>query len=377
MASVRKYEGKRGTTWYFVYDAPPERPGVRNQKTVGGFHTKKAAQAAMATVLASLHRGTYIEPAKQPTGEYLMEWLERTASTREPGSTINYRYGLQRVIKHVGSIPLGSLTPIHLQRAYDVLAKTYAPTTLRATHGPVHTALEQAVKWELIPRNPADHVVLPSGAAKEVPIWTRDDAQRFLGATKDHVDYALWRLLIDTHMRPGEGLALLWDDIDLETGHVLVHRTVGRAADGKRVMKNRTKTGGQRRLSLSPATVTALKAHRARQNARRLAAGPHWHATGLAFDRGDGKALCHSTVAYRLRAACQEVGVAVIVPKALRHTGATLAVASGVPLHTVSKRLGHSTIKLTADLYAHATVAADQAASAAMERILDPDVREM
>lgn len=372
MGSLRKYQGKRGVTWGYVIDLPPEKPGERRQKMRRGFPTKKAATEAMNAELVERRRGSYIEPSTQPTGDYLREWLQRTASTRAPGTNISYRHQLERVIAHVGSVPLGRLTGLHLQRAYDEMGTRYAASTIRAGHTSVHAALEQAVKWELLLRNPADAVVLPAAPDGEVLIWTAEQTRTFLAGTVDHRDHALWRLVLDTHMRAGEALALQWEDVDLEAGTVHIHRTVALNAAGKHEPKNRTKTGTQRRLRIAPATVAALLTHRARQNARRLRAGELWHATGLVFDRGDGQATRHHVCRGRLAAACKKHGVPAIQLKALRHTGATIAVTHGVPLHTVSKRLGHSTIKLTADLYAHGTVEADEMAAEVMERLLSP-----
>jgi integrase len=244
---------------------------------------------------------------------------------------------------------------------------TYAASTVRSAHTVLHAALEQAVRWNLLARNPSDHVSLPQ-VVGNVQIWSEAEAQQFLIATAQSRDHALWRLYLDTGMRVGEALALAWDDVDLDAGHVRIHRTISRDADERQTIVERTKTGAGRRVALAPATVASLRAHRAAQNLRRLAA-PVWEATGLVFDRGDGHHTHNTVIRARFIKDCERAGVPVIQLKALRHTAATIMVANGLPLHTVSKRLGHSTIRLTADLYAHASPDADRAASVLMERI--------
>lgn len=229
------------------------------------------------------------------------------------------------------------------------------------------------MRWQLLARNPSDHIALPH-AANAVAIWTETEARRFLAETAHSRDHALWRLYLDTGMRVGEGLALAWADVDLGAGHVRVHRTVSRDANERQTIVERTKTGAGRRVALAPATVACLRAHRAAQHRRRLAART-WTVTGLIFDRGDGRQLHNTVVREHFIRDCALAGVPLIQLKALRHTAATLMVANGLPLHTVSKRLGHSTIRLTADLYAHASPDADRAASVLMERLFG-DVRD-
>lgn len=124
-------------------------------------------------------------------------------------------------------------------------------------------------------------------------------------------------------------------------------------AVGGQIQEGIPKGGRARTLSIDPATVAALKRWRAVQNAERLAWGEAWTDTGYLFTREDGQPLHPQTLASEFRRLVRASGVPSIRFHDLRHTGATLALADGVPVKVVSERLGHASIQITYDVYAH------------------------
>jgi integrase len=300
-----------------------------------------------------------------------------------------------RIVPALGSVPLGALDALTLSRFYRTLGERYAPTTVTSTHTCLRAALKQAVRWRLIPRAPTDDVTLPVGKAKVKVVWSAEEARRFLarstpewlapalptdrsapsGAGHDPARtthaITLFRFLLDSLCRLGEALALTWADLDLDAGGVRVHATRTVDLEGKPGTRSGTKAGGHRRIELMPETVVALRRLRRAQREQRLQVGPLWHELDLVFERGDGTHWHPDSVRKLLRRACIEAGVPILTPHAIRHTGATLAVAQGVPLHAVSMRLGHSNISLTANLYAHYSPEADHAVAEALRRALE------
>ncbi len=95
-----------------------------------------------------------------------------------------------------------------------------------------------------------------------------------------------------------------------------------------------------------------LRAHKARQAAERLAWGPAWVESGLVFAREDGSALHPEFVTRHFEMLARHAGLPPIRLHDLRHGAATLALAGGADLKTVSEMLGHSSITITADTYA-------------------------
>lgn len=160
-----------------------------------------------------------------------------------------------------------------------------------------------------------------------------------------------------------------WGDLDLETGSLWIHRTLARDEFERYYPKEGCKHGSNRRIDLTPDTLTALRRYRLAQHERRLAHAD-WQDYGLIFDRHDGHWFHASVVRTRFHRLCDRAGVPRIELKGLRHTAATIMVANGVPLHAVKQRLGHATIKMTAELYAHHTRQADQQTVETLSRAL-------
>ena len=272
--SVQKYSGTRGVSWCYVIDLGHTPEGKRDQKRKRGFPTRKAAEAAMQRELHERREGTYAEPSKETVGAYLERWL--AAADIAPATAYRYEGVIRRhLAPRLGAIPLGKLSTLDVQELYAELGQALAPSTVRHAHAVLHGALKQAMAWQLVARNVADGVVKPTAKPKPVVAWTAEESRRFLSAVSDPDRRVLYRLALDSGMRIGELLALTWADVDLDRGVAGVRRTVTCDRDGRVVVGDRAKrSASHRRIAILPTTVAALRAHRARQNARRLALGP-------------------------------------------------------------------------------------------------------
>src|SRR5215218_6630153 len=129
-------------------------------------------------------------------------------------------------------------------------------------HHVAHKALDQAVKWNLIPRNPADAVKAPTPTPKEMHPLSAQEARRLLDAASGDRLEALYVLAIHTGMRSGELLGLKWLDVDLENSRVSIRRTLTRADGGKRYTLGDPKNKKSRRtVRHTPQAVEALRRH--------------------------------------------------------------------------------------------------------------------
>jgi integrase len=170
-------------------------------------------------------------------------------------------------------------------------------------------------------------------------------------------------------MRQGELAALRWEHLDLENpekGQI----TVRDSADTRTQTRvSTTKTGEERRIGIGARTVAVLKAHRQRQLEERMAASS-WADPGLVFPNTKGKIRRRDSVMRSLRRLLEEAGLS---PKVrfhdLRHTAGTLALRQGIPLHTVSKMLGHSDPAMTLRRYAHVLEDMHEDAARAMDEL--------
>ena len=180
-------------------------------------------------------------------------------------------------------------------------------------------------------------------------------------------DEALLTLALRTGMRQGELAALRWDDVDLTDKPSI---TVWRSADTRtKTRVSTTKTGKERKVHIGPRTVEVLKAHRARQLEERMSAS-YWADPGVVFPNMKGKIRRRDSVVRSLRRTLKEAGLPVDVRfHDLRHTAGTLALRQGVPLHTVSKMLGHSDPAMTLRRYAHVLEDMREDAARAMDEL--------
>jgi len=198
----------------------------------------------------------------------------------------------------------------------------------------------------------------PRGKQPVMTPLTRERTAGLIEAAEARGDQwaALWRLLVDSGLCIGEALALTWDDLDLERGRVSVAKTLVLHADGPdgAPVVNEPKNSHSRRLvPIAPATVRALRAHRARQAADRLALGPRYAAHGLVFSTAVGTVARYRRINEALRATLAAAELPRVRIHDLRHTAATLMLAANIPAKIVSERLGHSSIAITLDRYSH------------------------
>ncbi|HMG26412.1 MAG TPA: site-specific integrase [Acidimicrobiia bacterium] len=172
-------------------------------------------------------------------------------------------------------------------------------------------------------------------------------------ARDDHL-YAFWQLLATTGLRRSEALGLRWSDLDLDEGRLSVRQAL--AYVGTRPVLDEPKTQQSRRLvMLESETIEALKAHRARQLEERLAIGAGYGELDLVFCRVAGDPLNPATVRRRFDGLVKASGLPKITLHGLRHSWATLALLDGIPAKVVAEVLGHSSTRVTEDVYQHVT----------------------
>jgi integrase len=371
---MRESTRKRGGTWTAYWDAYDAETGGRKQKSRGAFRTQKAAQQHLATVITQVNDGTYMEPSKQPFARFLVdEWLPAVGNLVRP--LTHDRYGkivkLYVVKRDIGGIPLRALSGGHLTGLYGELEQAgLSVGTRRLVHNVLRRALNDAVRWGKIARNPAaasDPPALPRSRAQS---WSARELRTFLA----HVDgdrlFALWRLAATTGMRRGELLGLLWRHIDLEAGRLRVEQQLIPTKGGATFGPPKSRRS-ERTIALDPATVDTLRHHRDTQQLERALAGPAYTDGDLVFCNELGAPIYPQRLTERFAGHRRAAGIPTGSLHVLRHTAATIALTEGVPLHVVAGRLGDDARTLLGT-YAHLLPHSDaQAAEAVAAAIVD------
>lgn len=234
-------------------------------------------------------------------------------------------------------------------------------------------ALQQAVRWGWLTENPAVHASPPRTQRVEPTAPTPDEMSRLLTAATD-ADPAFGtfiRLAAVTGARRGELCGLRWNAVDLDAGSVLISRSVVRGEDG--LVNKDTKTHQARRVAIDAATRHALAAHHTQCLERALQCGVRLapNAFVFSYEASGVKPWPPLSVSQRFRRLRDQAGITHVRLHDLRHYAATRLVAGGVPVRTVSGRLGHANAATTLGIYSHFVEASDQAAADLLGELLD------
>lgn len=401
--SVDSYSTSQGRRWRIRWDLPPDREtGERRRGQRRGFATKREASKALTEELARVDGGHVVASDKLTVRQWLEdEWLPsrkpRDGAARGHRGQLSlstwsqYRtYVKAYVVPHVGHLALQQLSATDLNRLYDVLEHTggrrgdgLAAKTLANLHGLLHKALVDAVKRGRITRNVADQVDPPTADRTVTRWWSIEELRRFVQHVEDDPFFAAWLLFATTGMRRGEVAGLAWEDVDLDAGSLTVRWQLG-LIDNRPTFKPRPKSrAGRRTMALDPATVEALREHRRRQLEHRLAAGDAWapvvtdhlgtSRAGLVFTWPDGNLINPERLTTWFKAHCRAAELSAIRLHDVRHSYASVGLASATGWHEVkviSERLGHANVAITLDTYSHVLPAADEATAHTLAKLI-------
>ncbi len=249
------------------------------------------------------------------------------------------------------------------------LADGLSPSTVHRIRALISQCLDQGVRWSEVPTNVARPSRPPKMVRPEGRTLTQEQAQSLLEALKGHRHESLYLLMLSTGMRRGEALGLKWDDLNFDVGVARVKRNLKR--EGGRLVTADTKTLKSRRaVNLPNPVIGALIENRELQEKERAELGAAWIATDFVFTTSVGTPIDPRNLYREFAQICQRAGLGHWHPHELRHSAASLMLASGVKLQVVSEVLGHSSIRMTADVYGHILDPDRQQAASAMSKVL-------
>src|SRR5215213_9930561 len=226
-----------------------QTPDGPKRKTIYGRKYKEV-EKKLAEARGDAARGIVTDDQNLSVGEYLDRWMNDAVRGTVRESTYSRdKYLLTNHIKpSIGRIKLKNLNALHLQGLYrERLDSGLSGSTVQKIHHVLHKALTQAMRWDLIPRNPADSVKAPTPTPKEMHPLSALEARQLLEAARGDRLEALYVLAVHTGMRRGELLALKWADVDLDLARLSIRRTLTRTDNGKRVALGDPKTKKSRR----------------------------------------------------------------------------------------------------------------------------------
>jgi integrase len=359
------YEDGRGG-WYFkVTLGRDPLTGKRVQITQRGFRTAAQAGRARRDALAKIDTGQ-VRPSSNllTVNELLDLYLDGIdADGRLSAKTcFDYRHYADKYVRPLlGNRKVRDVTPDVVLAWQRKVLKTggvkhgqaLAPNTVRLARSPLSGAMKLAVSMGLIAVSPTVAVPRPRPPRTVPRHWSPEQAREFLALMEGDRLYPVWAFLLSSGLRIGELVWLRWPNVDLNRRRV--HVVEFASTLGYRLAASTGKSReAVRSIELDDGLVRILRAQRKTQAAERLAA-PAYVDSDYVFTRLTGGSYHPANLSKLLGRLTEEVGLPRLTAHGLRHTSATLMLASGVPPKVAAERLGHADPTLFTNLYSHVT----------------------
>ena len=348
----------------------PGRP-LQLYVTVKG--TRKDAEKELRARLTAIDKGTHVDPSSLTVSEFLDHWLNKIAPRNvAPKALERYRGLVRNQIKpHLGTKQLQKLRPRDVSGWHQELidSGTISTRTIRHAHGVLRTALAHATKNEILERNVATIIRPPAAEKAEVAILTEGQIADVLDKLDDHPLYPIVAVAIGTGARRGEITALIWSDVDLDAKTVTIQQSLEQTKAGIRVKAPKTKAG-KRTISLPAIAADALRNHRIKALELRMKIGAGALPDDApVFGNIEGEWPSPENITDQWRRAVKALGLPKVTFHALRHCHASALIAAGLDVVSVSRRLGHSKVSITLDVYSHLFKDGDTAAADAIDAV--------
>jgi integrase len=324
------------------------------------FRTKREAYAFLAQTRADLERGTWVDPdaGKEPLAEYAWRWLDERPNLRR--RTQELYDGLLRLhlLPALGDTPLRDLRPGTIRTWHAGLLKGAKPgaSTAAKAYRLLRSILATAVEDDLLPKNPCAIKGAGVERPKERPIATIEQVYALADAIEPRYR-ALVLTATFTGLRLGELRALTRRHLDLLHATVHVVEQMQELSHGELIVGPPKSEAGKRTVAIPPALIPELEAHLGRW----AAPGPD----GLVFCGTREQPIRRASLYAAWRRAVRTVGLDELRFHDLRHTGNTLAAATGASTKELMTRMGHASPR-AALIYQHATEERDKAIAEAL-----------
>jgi integrase len=388
--SITKYtvRSSRRPKWRYRLCVGKDSAGKYLYTGRGGFAKEGEARDAMRRRIAEIqverNAPAQLAAPEITLTDWLEKWLKTYAVERcQPKTRERYEQLASYIIKSdngdvakIATMPISALKHAAMESALLALlrqpGKRRAHISARTVHhisGVLSVALNEAFRLDLIALNPMLRVRLPRVEKKQAFSLTEDQVRALRRTCQGDWTFVFVEITGATGARRGEVLALFWTDIDWIAETVTIRRSLEQTRDGGLRLKC-TKGEKERTVALGPSAIASLQFLRDQQAEQKKLFGGDYNDQGLVFAQPNGDfldpALVSQTVIRRMRKAGIKTGSL----HSLRHTNASHSLSRGVPLPTVSKRLGHADPSITLRIYSHALPEDDHRAAAAWEGVI-------
>ncbi|GIN60486.1 site-specific integrase [Robertmurraya siralis] len=356
MASIRSYKNKGDKKYSYEYRVkyPDPVTGKPKEKSKRGFKSKKEAELAAAEVEKKLMLGNIeeIENSEITVKDWIDQYLS-LYSVHLRKTTLKVRK--LRIENHFlpafGHIKLQKLSRSQYQKFINTKLETMKESTVKSLHGTFMIIINKAVVHGILSTNKLKGISIKKVESEEKVVFlNREEVDKFIQSAMqfEYDEYISVFTLLRTGMRKGELLALTWGDVDLKTQTI----TINKNRNSQGTFPPKTKKSN-RTISIDNSLAKELKKFHAWQKSNKLRRGKGYRVSDYVIVDQYGVPYHEWKLNKIIREICDNVKMTRIGPHALRHTHAVMLLESGVDIKTVSDRLGHTKINMTADVYLH------------------------
>ena len=388
-----KLTGKQLTPFTTTY-TPPDRwskKAIEREliKVMGEFEAACNRGEVLTKEQEKAHAQEQAEEQKKPTfNQYVELFIKEKSATLSATTIQSYKQSLKRPAAVFGKIKLEDIDYLSVKKFITDLQtapggkgkkKPLAHGTIVTYYTTLHTLFESAVENGVIESNPMQRMKKPKARKDDIqkePIcYTAEEIAYIMEClNKEPLKWrALVLFLIDSGCRRGEVAGLKWEEIDFKTGKVNICRNAQYTKE-KGVYISTPKSHKSREIIINKPVLTVLKEWKRQQTL--LYFGQGKSTDGYCFTQNEGELLNPNTVTAYIRDFGKRYNLPGMHPHALRHTMATLSIANGADVVSVSKKLGHCNPSVTLNIYSHANEEAQRRATEILAEALYKNVKQ-
>lgn len=337
---------------------------------------KRKAEQFLREKLAEYERMEGIVRSDVLFSDYVRIWLEQIARKVDTVTMQGYQVLADgHILPYFdeAKIPLSDLDHKTIQRYIDIKHKNgklngkggLSPRSLKLHKNIINQTLNLAVQNKLISTNPCQFVVLPQSIRYESSFYNDKQLKALFEALRDDPLLPLVKITALYGLRRSELLGLQWDSIDFEAKTMTIRHTVSKVTEV--VAKDKTKNASSRRtFPLTPEALEIFRAAKCQEQQNRIAFGREYQENRYVFKWADGHTYSPDYVSHRFNDLLKKHSLPHIRFHELRHSCASMLIAMGWTLKDVQEWLGHSDIKMTANIYSHLDTARKSNIAAAL-----------
>lgn len=337
------------------------------------FGTSRQADEHLITLQQRRSCGEPLKPSKVTFGEFIDQWLDVVKLRVREDTSFQYERMANTYLRPAfGALRLIDVTDDRIQKHYsNMMEAGLSAATLSYVHTLLTNIFDLAIRRDKLRRNPMDGIDGPRKEQKEVTAMETNQVRKFLTVAESHNVGLIFSLAFYTGARSCEYLGLKWSDLDLAGKRITIQRSLKWRKGAQWYIAEPKTPKSRRSIPLTDPLLKGLADHRTRQLEEQLKAGSSWQQNDFIFASEIGEPIKSYSIRYLYKKILVEAGL----PKNFqlrntRHSCATALMSSNTNPKVVSERLGHSSVKITLDIYSHVSPGMQQEASEQMEKLL-------